>query len=158
MSDAQYSQFFVQSNTDKPILNKDMVKQLLVKDNQVPSKLEKYFGDKVQYDCVPSSKEPKLRVGQDDSIIGTFTVECKLTTLTDKQTVYEQDLDLEFVIHPERKTDGNPSDSFGEFADMDMQMTPDGNSKITARINDQPPPIFMFPGFEDLFGDLFKAP
>lgn len=151
-----YSKLFL-GTSSKPVLNKDMVKQLLDRDTNLSQKVESYFGDKVQFDCQPTSKEPQLKSGKGDSIIGTYTVRCQLRKqVDDPEPTFSMDYELEFVIHPDRKSEGKPSDKFGEFVNADMGMTPDGKMKTTVRVSDEPEPMAMFPGFADLFGDLFK--
>mmetsp|Transcript_7068 Transcript_7068/g.7935 ORF Transcript_7068/g.7935 Transcript_7068/m.7935 type:complete len:493 (-) Transcript_7068:34-1512(-) len=152
-----YAQFFVKADSDQPILDKDMIKKLLDKDSGINKKVENYFGGKVQFKCEPTSTEPSLRKGDGASIIGTYTVNCFLNTENnDKEPAYQMDLDLEFTIHPDNKEDGNPLDRFGEFSTASMGMSPDGAFKTTIGVSDEPEPMMMFPGFADLFGELFS--
>jgi len=152
-----FSTFFVQSESRKPVLNQEMVKKLLTRDNSIDKKVQKYFGDKVAFDCQPTNRDPELRIGDGDSIIGSFVVICSLKSPnSDSEPVYKSEMNLEFVIHPDNKEDGrSPKDSFGEFADVDMDMTENGDISTTIRINDEPESFILFPGFDDLFGGLF---
>lgn len=154
-----YSKLFVQRAEDQPVLNKDMVKKLIEKDPEIPKKIENYFGDKVVFECKPKDNEMKARAGENGSIIGTYTVVCKLDTVKpSKETPYSMELNLEFTIHPDIKEEGkSPRDSFGSFSMADMRMTREGNMQINARVSDQPEKEMFFPDYADLFGDLFAG-
>ena len=130
LTNKNYNQFFLKSDSDMPILNTDMVKKLLENNSGISQKVEEYFGGKVQFQCTPTNSEPVLKKGDGTSIIGTYTVKCIIQNNKSEEPVYSMELDLEFVIHPDNKKDGNPVERFGDYASTNVGMTEDGEMKV----------------------------
>lgn len=152
VSPLSYSQFFLNSDEDQPILNKDMVKKIIQKDSTISQRVEDYFGGKVRFQCEPKNKDPQLVVGQEDSIVGTFTLTCNLAS-DPEEPIYTMDLDLEFTIHPDQ--DKDEEFEFGDMVSVGTGMTPTGELKTVVQLTDQPPQMMFPPEFMDMWGDLF---